>query len=345
MYLFQGETADEVWRQAYRAVTTSGTHQSGRGGSTVELLHVVLEVRDPRQRWIVSRRPVINPAFGIAEVVWLLAGSNDAGVLNYWFPRLPEFAGESPTYDGAYGYRLRKQFNVDQVRRAYEALSANPSTRQVVLQYWDPRFDLPQQNGLQSSADIPCNLVSLLKIRDGRLEWTQVMRSNDLIRGLPTNFAQFTCLQEIMAGWLGVEVGSYHHWSDSLHVYSRDFSKFSCVPDVPPLAGNTDSLAIDMVRGEAVILELYRRMVEMTAQDVGIKTLEDLASFPNAPHGYQNLLRVLGAESSRRRDRREQAAAMMAECTNPQLVQAWMAWTEQMLSKTDRLASGSHTLG
>ncbi len=333
MHVFQGQTADEVWRKAYQSVTSAGRHQASRAGVTIELLHVVLEVRDPRQRWVMSRRPVINPAFGIAEVVWLLAGSRDAEVLNYWFPRLPEFAGEGPTYEGAYGYRLRKQFGVDQVRRACDALSSNPSSRQVVLQYWDARSDLPQCDGVPNCADIPCNVTSLLKIREGRLDWTQVVRSNDLIRGLPTNFVQFTYLQEVMAGWLGVDVGAYHHWSDSLHIYSKDAAKFSCESEIPLPATNTDSLAIDVVRGEAVILELYRRMVEMTAEDVSVKALERLASFPDAPPAYQNLLRVLGAESARRRGRDDQAAAMMVGCTNPQLLQTWSGWSKQMKVK------------
>ncbi len=328
MYVFQGKTADEVWRKAYQAVTATGKQQSGRGGDAIELLHAVLEVDDPQQRWIVSRRPVINPAFCIAEVVWLLAGSQDAAVLNYWFPRLPNFAGEGPTYDGAYGYRLRKHFGIDQVRRACEALSCNRSTRQAVLQFWDARCDLPQQDGLPRGADIPCSVTSLLKIREGRLEWTQVLRSNDVIRGLPTDFVQFTCLQEIMAGWLGVGVGAYHHWSDSLHIYTRDVEKFSCESEIPPLASNTDSLATDMTRGETLILELYRRMVEMTAQDVGVEALGELASLPDAPRGYQNLLRVLGAESARRRNRHDQAEAMMQGCTNPQLLQTWLTWSK-----------------
>jgi hypothetical protein len=85
-----------------------------------------------------------------------------------------------------------------------------------------------------------------------------------------------------------------------------------------------------MVRGEAVILELYRRMVEMTAQEVGVKALENLSTFPEAPTSYQNLLFVLGAESARRHGRRKQAAALMRHCTNAQLLQTWSAWSEQV---------------
>jgi thymidylate synthase len=187
MDLFRGSTADEVWRQAYTALTGTAAcskPQPSRAGDTLELLHAVLEIDDPRQRWVLSRQPAINPAFAIAETLWILAGSNDANVLNYWFPGLPEFRGEGPVYSGAYGDRLRKHFGIDQVRRACEVLAANPASRQVVLQLWDGCSDLPNPDGAPRCADVPCNVVSLLKVRDGQLEWTQIMRSND-VEGVP----------------------------------------------------------------------------------------------------------------------------------------------------------------
>jgi thymidylate synthase len=135
-----------------------------------------------------------------------------------------------------------------------------------------------------------------------------------------------------MAGWIGVDVGSYHHWSDSLHIYSIDAERFSC-ESAAPLASNTDSLAVDRARGERIILDLYERMVSLTRPDVSWKALEELARFSGAPPSYQNLLLVLGAESARRRDRHDQAAEMMRSCTNPQLLQAWSAWSKQMDAK------------
>ena len=35
------------------------------------------------------------------------------------------------------------------------------------------------------------------KVRQGKLEWSQIMRSNDVLLGMPYNFIQFTGLQEI----------------------------------------------------------------------------------------------------------------------------------------------------
>jgi len=48
------------------------------------------------------------------------------------------------------------------------------------------------------------------------------MRSNDLIKGYPNDVTEFQWIQEIIAGWLGLELGTYSHIVGSLHVYDSD---------------------------------------------------------------------------------------------------------------------------
>ncbi len=299
--------------------------QPSRAGDTREMLHAVLEIEEPRERWVVSRQPVMNPAFAIAEALWTLSGSNDAGIMNYWFPRLPEFAGMGPFYDGAYGHRLRKHFGVDQINRACDVLTANPSSRQVVLQLWDVGTDLPNADGVPRSQDVPCNVVALLKVRDGRLEWSQVMRSNDLFRGLPHDIVQFTILQEVLAGWIGVDVGRYFHVSDSLHLYTDQLSQFTCT-DIAALSPNTDSLMVDPVRGGSLISELFTRMDILTKADLSEADVAEADAIDDAPAGYKNMLHLLAAESARRRGQHDHAEELMKRCTNPQLFQIWTMW-------------------
>lgn len=223
---FIGKTADEVWCQAMSTLQSDDlcSFEQSRLGAMREILHANLYIENPRERWVVSRLPAINPAFAIAEVFWILAGSNDASFINFWNPSLPKFSGSGNVYHGAYGYRIINHFGVNQLERAYHALKNNPDSRQVVIQIWDVKSDLPNESGAPVSSDIPCNLFSMLKVRDGKLEWTQVMRSNDLYRGTPYNLVQFTTLQEILAGWLGLDVGGYYQISDSLHVYESEFT-------------------------------------------------------------------------------------------------------------------------
>src|SRR3712207_1347251 len=96
------------------------------------------------------------------------------------------------------------QARLDQLRGADAALRHDRTSRQVVLQIWDAGQDMPDPG--PRSRDIPCTIASHLLVRNDRLDWLQVMRSNDFVWGLPYNIVQFTTLQEIMAGWLGVEV-------------------------------------------------------------------------------------------------------------------------------------------
>jgi thymidylate synthase len=323
------QTADEAWSSAFRLLTRggAGTRQESRQGPTDEALHVAFEIAQPRERWVVSRRPALNPGLAIAEVFWILAGSNASGIVNHWFPGLAKFSGDGPTYYGAYGHRLRRQFGFDQIARAVDALSADPTTRQVALSIWDPRTDLPTSDGKPRSRDIPCNVLSLLKVRDGRLDWTQFMRSNDLDRGLPNNLVQFTTIQEIVAGWLGVEVGSYHHWSDSLHVYVDPDRELAIVPS--RAEPNTDSLALDRSTGQAVIAAVFGRMEWLSSAPPSAQGVREFVDMPDVPRPYRNLLAVMGAESARRYLTPDLAEEVMSTCTNPALRQVWNAWMDR----------------
>ena len=45
------------------------------------------------------------------------------------------------------------------------------------------------------------------------------MRSNDAFMGLPHDVFAFTMLQELVARLIGCELGHYHHFVSSLHLY------------------------------------------------------------------------------------------------------------------------------
>ena len=327
MEIFRARTADGLWRQSFRILSEQARgslRQPSRSGSTVEVLHAAFELDDPRQRWTVSRHPAISPAFAIAELIWILAGKNDAPVVNYWNRQLPKYAGGGRTYPGAYGHRLRTHFGCDQIQSAFECLKSNPDSRQVVLQMWDATHDLPTSDGKPRSPDVPCNVVSLLKVREGRLHWAQVIRSNDIIRGFPYNVIQFTSLQEILAGWLGVGLGPYLQWSDSLHLYESDLMQFTAADDCQ-VELSCDSLMTGAEEGEAMIADLYSRLQRLVKDDLAKKELEALVVL--AGHrGFQNLLAVLGAEAARRRGWCDLMERVEALNENVPLRQLWTRW-------------------
>jgi thymidylate synthase len=346
---FDGETADDLWRKVSRAlVSGQGRTQEGRRSKTLEVLHALLCLHDPRQRWVLSRVPAMNPAFALAEVVWLLNGHRDARFLNYWNRRLPEFAGRSAIYHGAYGYRLRAHFGIDQIERAAEALHANPDGRQVVLEIWDPGSDLPYPDGSPRDADIPCNVCALLKVREGKLEWLQVTRSNDLFLGLPHNLVQFTTLQEVLAGWIGVGVGEYHQISDSLHIYHEDLKNIEqslVEPASTEAYVNNDSVALSATESGPLLRELDSRARAMTEDKLAPADLSWLVTSFTAPVGLRNWLIVLGAEAARRRRWPDAASELIGFCTNAALSRAWERWCERHAQSLGRVPVGRHVVG
>jgi thymidylate synthase len=295
-----------------------------------------MHIEEPSQRWVVSRTPPVNPAFALVEVFWIVAGRRDAAFPTYWNPSLPRYCGTSTDFHGAYGYRLRKHFGVDQLDRVFQALSNCPDSRQCVLQLWDSQADLPNPDGSPTAADIPCNVVIFPKIRHGKLEWMQVVRSNDLFLGVPYNFVQFISIQEMLSGWLGVLPGGYHQLSDSLHVYTRDIEAVRCSLGASDAPSNTDSFALDRPRWDNVLPQVIDRLERLTTHSLSPAEFEVCALRNDLPIAYENAILVAAADAGRRRRWHELAAECINRCSNPLLVHLWSRWRNRCLEKENR---------
>lgn len=299
--------------------------QTGRGGETREQLHVAFEIQNPRMRWTCGRSPSMNPAFAIVEAVWILTGSDDSNSLTNWNSKLTEFVGNAPKLYGAYGQRLMHKQGFDQIERAAVALENIKESRQIVLQIWDAQSDLPLNDGLPRDRDIPCNVVSLLKIRDGKLQWSQIMRSNDLFRGFPYNVVQFTLLQEVMAGWIGVDVGSYFHFADSLHLYSRDLksswhSSRRSVGDLDLRMGRMESRDL---------LRRFKDEIDRLAKASSPSEVSRLRSVSLNHIGWDNYLRVIQAESARKVGDIELAHEILSMSENSDVTNIARKWMSE----------------
>ena len=209
----QGAWFDATQKLVNAPIVTSRDLKNGEivTTSTKELLSYQFQVSDPRQRLIWSR-PVSVP-FMMVEVLWIMSGRNDLEFLEFWNPRIKTWSEEGHFY-GAYGARLGNQFlyldysnqsglknrrkasEMDdsmphgytaQLYDAFQTFLNIPHSRQVVLNIYDYLTDAPENFGQPRSNDVPCNIVAMPKVRDGKLYWTQIMRSNDLIWGTPYN--------------------------------------------------------------------------------------------------------------------------------------------------------------
>lgn len=326
--LFSGRSANDVWCNAFSKLSNNeNTNLIGsRSGGTYELLHTVFSISNPRERWVTDRNPPISLAFALAEVIWIMAGSNESDVINFWNPSLKRFAGNGKTYNGAYGYRIRKKFGTDQLNDAYNTLSNNPQSRQAVMLIWNPIDDQPNEIGTPVSPDIPCNICSMLKIRNFKLEWTQILRSNDIYRGVPYNFIQFTMLQEILAGWLKLDLGTYTHFSDSLHLYENDLSKISILQKNSP--ENQDNLMLDKDTSSKLLNEIYIKMMMISRGDYQEEALNTMAYLKSGYQSYDNIMLVLAAYAARKLGFEDLKNNLIYNCENELYRQMWIDWEQ-----------------
>ena len=65
----------------------------------------------------------------------------------------------------------------------------------------------------------PCLVLIQPQLLNNKLHFFVLMKTNDLYNAWPLNAYAFVELQKYMADQLGCEVGSYNHFSVSMHVY------------------------------------------------------------------------------------------------------------------------------
>ncbi len=105
-----------------------------------------------------------------------------------------------------------------------DCLRSDKDTRQAIL-----RFSLPE-HFYKGNKDMTCTLNGNFHIREDKLLFKIHMRSNDLTLGLVYDLPWFMSLMEHMVDELediypDLEVGTYTHIVDSLHIYERDEDK------------------------------------------------------------------------------------------------------------------------
>lgn len=211
MYQLHGHSINDLYPQLCKDVLKAQEVRP-RGLITHEITPALITLLDPKFNVLasVARKP--NYGFMAAELLWILNGRDDVGMLAFYNKRMIEFSDDKSTLAGAYGPRIMSQFFY-----IYETLRQDPASRQAIITIWQPK---PAK-----SADIPCTVMMHFLIRNGKLNLHVYMRSNDLWLGFPYDVHNFTCIQMIMASLLKVEVGVYHHFVGSLHLYQEHFQK------------------------------------------------------------------------------------------------------------------------
>lgn len=218
MKVFEGDNFSRIYYEMLDYAMSSDVPISeSRVAPVRDLGPAYVEICGNDQRLVYLNGRRINPFFAITEASWILSGSKRLEPLRHFLAEYGQFSDDNETLNGAYGFRLRKHFGVDQIESSIDLLRRDPATRRIVLTTWTSS-DLGA-----NSNDVPCNTMLYLKIRNGKLDITVLNRSNDLYLGIPYNVFAFHVIQNYFCMRTGLALGTQRHFTDSLHLYERDF--------------------------------------------------------------------------------------------------------------------------
>ncbi len=228
MFSFDVRNVHEALPIALDSLRRDGVHRGSRNGPVLQFPRPVMTTyQRPLERVIFHPERDANPFFHLMEALWMLAGRNDVAFLSEFNSNMESFSDDGNRFHGAYGYRWRTQFGLNQLKRVTAMLRKNPEDRRQVISMWDGSIDLST-----TSKDLPCNTHAYVQVSDvGRVDLTVCNRSNDLIWGAyGANAVHFSFLLEYLAASIGLPVGVYNQFSVNTHVYLERHGELLDVP-------------------------------------------------------------------------------------------------------------------
>lgn len=218
----EADCIDDLLKDVHDAILTDGSRITATKGDTLEILGACLLLTNPIKR--ISRTESRNKIIScLGEFFWYLTGENDLSFISYYLPNYKEFAEDNGKVHGGYGPRLFNMHGMcNQLQNVIDLLRSKPSSRRALIQLFDAADLKPSGEHVSEYRDIPCTVSLQFLIRENQLHLFVHMRSNDAFKGLTHDVFAFTLIQEFIARTLKCELGHYHHFVSSLHLYLED---------------------------------------------------------------------------------------------------------------------------
>ena len=224
-------TFDEIYQGMIRRIMTEGEDELNKSKQTgseratyytraIPGMHFSTDIEKDGFPLLTLRKiPIKAP---VAEQAWFIMGSRKPeDFLREYTKIWDAFTNPGDVVTVAYGYRWRKHFGRDQLQLLIDLLRAEPGSRHGVVVTWDPAQD---GLSLQKKKNVPCPYTFTANIIGGRLHLHNIVRSNDIILGVPFDVFGFALLQCLLAQELGVKPGVYSHSISNAHIYDSHFT-------------------------------------------------------------------------------------------------------------------------
>lgn len=233
----EGLGINDVMLQLSSLISNSHDIVPSRLGETKECRYLTIISHEPSDRIIRVPERGANLVAQIAETLWVLGGSKELKYLTPFLKRAPQFSDDGGvTWRSGYGARLRKGA-VDQLAVCESLLKSDPTTRRAFAIISDPSVD--HNPGI----DVACNVFMSFIVRNNMLHLNVFNRSNDFIWGFTgINYFEFSAILEYMCNSTKLMIGSYVHYTQSMHVYAPYYELLEKVYKVSGEEGRVDDI-------------------------------------------------------------------------------------------------------
>lgn len=234
--------SEGVFRQIYNDLWDLGQHVSPRGQLVIEIENYNYEL-PPYTRFASFLSRKLNLDYIKREFLWYLRGDRfDLSILKHakmWQDLVNADGGINSNY-GQYVFGTLNQFD-----NVIKTLIDDPDSRRASI------VILHSEHVVSDTKDVPCTYALNFRIRNGFLNMTVRMRSQDAIWGMGNDAPAFSFIHEMALNSLktqypDLKMGTYYHSSDSFHVYERHFDLLNkivnefdpyCDIDCPRISG------------------------------------------------------------------------------------------------------------
>ena len=205
------ENASEAFDYFLDKLRTDGVNFD----NTKALFNVGFTIENPLDNAIHNEERKFNLTYAEAEWKWYLSCDPRISKLGEIYGKIPpiwvKMADVNGKVNSNYGYQWGRH---NQLSRVIKLLKAHKSTRQASISIYDGKEIESYIN------DTPCTYAINFTILNNKLNMSVMMRSNDIWYGFCNDQYCFSMLQKLVADELSIDVGTYFHFVNNLHIYN-----------------------------------------------------------------------------------------------------------------------------
>jgi thymidylate synthase len=208
----------EAFLQMYKDVW-AGESVKPRGQLCKEVTDYKLSLNMSDSPWTSFKARNLNIKYAKQEFLWYSRADKYDNSIEEYASMWQKIRQDDGSYFSNYGqYIFPKQFWF-----VVNELLIDPDSRRASIVL------LKSEHLFRANKDVVCTYAINFRIRNGKLDMTVMMRSNDCIFGTTNDVFCFSMLYRMVHSMLETEVGTYTHFVNSLHVYEKHFPMIQAI--------------------------------------------------------------------------------------------------------------------